>query len=368
MKSETLINSSTLSSSEEIVMGLETGMLNLYDGLSSPFSTDVIQLSPIHANQIAGLAGLCAANYGPSDAFGCRTPEQTLVQKKFGLPTLVGRLDCTINKQGDIVAYELEDSPSGIGITDTIHRAIGQPGIAEQVRLHYTDMTGQLPFVIVSGARNHGNDDPLVVGSNNYFYQRGVQTIPISLNDDQLVIVKAIPGQPNSLEGYRELVERSVCTMESEGDKTYGSRIGLFQRVESEQELLVDDLTGEVASQALKRALGSMALGIKLYLDTNDKARYGKGRSVTLTNLKNSLNGYLEEDGFAYTQKFEPAIRAQNPQGRKNLILRVFTLLKPADINGGEVKVKVIGGCYVARSEVVVHGASNAVSGAVIVE
>ncbi len=49
------------------------------------------------------------------------------------------------------------------------------------------------------------------------------------------------------------------------------------------------------------------------------------------------------------------------------MILRVFTLIEPAAKTGTTVKARAIGGCYVARPELVVHGASNAVGGAVLV-
>lgn len=368
MLKERTLNSSELDPVNGINIGAESGELDLYDGLRSPYTADVVVLTGRHISQIADFARQSVVNYGPNGTNACKEPELTFAQTNFGMPTLIGRVDCSVDAFGNIMPYELEDSPSGIGISDTVHQAIGANGVAQLVREHYESLLGQVPFVIVAGARGHGTDDPLVVGDENYFYEASNQSIPYKLGVDQLVIVKAIPGQPTSLDGYRSLVDRSVCTMESEGDKTYGERIGLHQRVKSADDLHTDLQTGEVRSQVLKRSVGSMAMGIKAYLTPEGRAVYGKGRTVTLANLKSSLANFVAADGHAYVQDFRPAIRSVNPEGRKNMIMRVYTLFEPSSDPSVGSNVRVIGGCYVARSEIVVHGASNAICGAVVVE
>ncbi|MEI9914163.1 MAG: hypothetical protein WDN66_04255 [Candidatus Saccharibacteria bacterium] len=47
------------------------------------------------------------------------------MQVQYGLPTLVTRVDCTVGIDGNILPYEMEDSPSGQGITDVLHKAAG---------------------------------------------------------------------------------------------------------------------------------------------------------------------------------------------------------------------------------------------------
>jgi hypothetical protein len=105
-------------------------------------------------------------------------------------------------------------------------------------------------------------------------------------------------------------------------------------------------------------------MGISLYLHPNDRKKYGKKGIVTASRLANDLATFKKERGGALVQPFAPPIQIDNREGRRNAILRVFTLLES---DGKTITSEVIGGCYVARPELIVHGASNAVAGAVIV-
>jgi hypothetical protein len=365
MAAETIISSTQLQESD-LPLGEEAGSLNLYDGLHTPFSHDIIHLSDKHKEQIRSITLASVNNYGPSNENGQRTPEPTFIQTTHNIPTLIGRLDCSVDPEtGDIIAYELEDSPSGIGITDKLHGAAGNDQFANNVLEHYQAQLGEIPFLIVTGERTHGTDDALVLGEDNYHYEAGSNTLPGRLGEDRLVIVKAIPGVPSSLEGYRHLQERTVCTMESEGDKSYGARIGMFNSVLSTKDLISDPQSSELKSQVLKRALGSMSMGIRIYLDPQDKAIYGKKGTVTQSKLLRSAEEFIAADGLAYTQEFAAPVRITNDQKRGNMILRVFSLIEPG--NGSGPDARVIGGLYVARPELIVHGASNSVAGCVVV-
>jgi hypothetical protein len=163
---------------------------------------------------------------------------------------------------------------------------------------------------------------------------------------------------------YLSLQDRALCTMTTEGDKTYGRRLGLYREITDTEDLLVD---GELPSLALKRSVGSMAMGVSMYLDAPDRSSYGKKGVVTAGRLVRDAQSYIDSDGSAYIQAFHGPLRVDNPEGRSNLIMRVFTLLNPhASVLPG-LDARVIGGCYVARAELLVHGAMNAVAGAVVI-
>lgn len=342
--------SSELLGSSPVQLGNETGKLDIYDGLSTPISNDVIILSHQHAKNIADFARASAAEYG--DAKGNK--EQTLVQRELGVPSLVVRVDATIN-DGSIVAYEMEDSPSGLGITDKIHHAIAGVGIREIVLRHYEDAIGEIPRVIVSAARSHGTDDAVVFGENYIFDKQGT----IHDNDNNPVIVKSIPGHPESHAPYIGLQSRAVAPLATEGDKSYLERTGVLSQAPLEKDLLQDD-KGELASQVVKARQGSMAMGIALYLTSQDRRRFTNKGTVSASKLRHLRGDYEENRGGALVQPFVPPIQIENKEGRKNAILRVFVLL------GREASVRVIGGCYVARPGLIVHGSSDAVSGAVL--
>ena len=174
-------------------------------------------------------------------------PEPTYAQSCFGVPALVSRIDCTI-VNGQIVPYEAEDSPSGIGITDRLHTSIGGVGIKNIVLEHYVHAVGDIPHVVVSGARAHGTDDELVVGSENYTFDTDST---LSVPDDKLVIVKAIPGNKSSAVPYGHLQDRAFAPFFTEGDKAYLERTGVAREVESPDDLLRSE-SGEITSQVAK--------------------------------------------------------------------------------------------------------------------
>lgn len=352
--SERLFSSNDLAANPTS-LGREAGKLHLYGGLETPFSEDIIELSSEHTAQIEAYAARAATNFMPQDM----RPEPTFAQQELGVPALVVRIDCTV-VDGHIVAYEMEDSPSGQGISDRVHRHVGGAGLRSVIRNHYQSAIGTLPHVIVSGARTHGTDDHLVVGDERYAYDTGY-TAP--LPDDALVIVKALPGNHASSAPYVHLQERALAPLTSEGDKTYQERIGDLMAVEGAQDLLRQP-NGDLDSQVLKARIGSMAMGISMYLNPDDRRVYGKKGIVTASRLEKDLDIYKDTRSGALVQPFAGPIRIENPEGRSNAIMRVFTLLERKD---GAIHAKAIGGGYVARPELIVHGASNAVLGAVTV-
>lgn len=341
---------------ETVELGAEDRKIDLYDGLQTPISRDVILLTEEHRAAIEAYAVRAASEYG--DASG--TPEPTLSHATHQVPTLVARVDCTVN-DGNVIPYEMEDSPSGQGITHTIHQNVAGTGIRDLIRSHYQETVGAVPHVIVSGARSHGTDDKLIVGEERYAYDKMLH-IP---DANVPVIVKAIPGQPDSHRPYLHLQDQLVAPLVTEGDKSYAERIGDLTLVTSADELLTDD-TGELHAQVLKARLCSMAMGVSVYLDPDTRKILGKKGTVTASKLKSNLETYIDKGG-ALVQEFAPPIQIQNPEGRSNAILRVFALLS-RNAQSGDIQAQAIGGCYVARPELIVHGASNAVAGAVLVQ
>lgn len=334
-------------------LGAEHSRLDIYDGLDTPVSHDVIVLTEEHVLDIEEYARRSAANYGDNNG----SPEPTLAHSMFGLPSLVVRVDCTINNN-QVVPYEMEDSPSGQGITHVLHKEVTGDDFGAKIRNHYQENLGILPVVVVSEHRSHGTDDAIVLGDSNYvFGQTGV------LPDEVPVIVKAIPGVPESHREYLHLQDRAVAPLKTEGDKNYAVINGDLTPITDAGELLRDS-SEELISQVLKTKLGSMAMGVSIFLDSKDRKIYGKRGIVSGSRLERDVESYSKHSG-ALIQPFAPPIQLDNPEGRNNAILRVFVLLSNED---GDIKARAIGGCYVARSELIVHGASNAVGGIVTIE
>jgi len=332
--------------------GNQSGLLDIYDGLETPVSDDVITLSTKHKKEIEDYAVRAASEY--SDSMGRKEP--THIQDAMGIPSLIVRIDCTVDENDNIVAYELEDSPSGQGITDKVHSHVKGEGIKERLIDHYMSTIGDIPHVLVSGHRSHGTDDNIIVGQERYTFNE----IP---HIDGPVIVKAVPGIEESHAAYLHLQPQAIAPLVTEGDKSYAVSMGDLKEVKSDADLLLC-ADGELASQVAKSRLGSMAMGVSMYLNPIERKKYGKRGTVTATKLGTKIAQYQDRGG-ALLQRFVAPIQLENPEGRSNAIMRVFVLL---DNKNENITAEAIGGCYVARPELIVHGASNAVAGAVLVE
>jgi hypothetical protein len=343
------INSEQLGQ-EEVRFGDQSEELTVYDGLTTPISSDVIVLTDKHARQIADYVELSSREFGDDSA----EKEPTRAQNEYGVPSLVVRVDASV-VDGNIVAYEMEDSPSGQGITDRIQCAMAGKGIRDTLIDHYGNLVGEIPRVIISGARSHGTDDSIIVGDSRYVFDKDFSAKP---QNGQPVIIKAIPGVRTSHDPYVQFQRDAVAPLLTEGDKSYLERSGSLAVVTSENDLLYNE-EGELMSQVLKSRLGSMAMGVSLFLTNNDKRVYTGAGTVTASRLKKTIQMYNEDKGGALVQPFVPPVLFDNPEGRSRAILRVFALL-------GNDKPQVIGGCYVARPGMIVHGATDAVSGAVL--
>lgn len=344
-----IINSEQLGR-QPITFGKQTGELDIYDGLRTPISEDVIELSDRHAQQISDFTVMSARQFG--DQSGDKEP--TRAQIELGIPSLVVRIDATVI-DGEIAPYEMEDSPSGQGITDLLHTAVAGVGIRGLILDHYDEQLGDIPRVIISGQRTHGTDDVIIVGDDRYIFD---QSFEAKADPTDPVIVKTIPGRPSSQDPYLQLQAQAAAPLVTEGDKSYLERIGALLPAQSDDGLL-KDIDGNLVSQVLKSRMGSMAMGVSIYLTNEDKKQFTGAGTVTASKLRSRRQEYQDLRGGALVQPFMPPIGFENPEKRSRAILRIFALLDPEG-------ARVIGGCYVARPGMVVHGASDAISGAVL--
>ncbi|MEI9914162.1 MAG: hypothetical protein WDN66_04250 [Candidatus Saccharibacteria bacterium] len=79
------------------------------------------------------------------------------------------------------------------------------------------------------------------------------------------------------------LQSQAVAPLVTEGDKLYAEKIGLLRSVNSAADLLRDG--DNLSSQVVKARLGSMALGVSIYLSAEDRKRFGKSGTVTASRL-----------------------------------------------------------------------------------
>lgn len=269
-------------------------------------------------------------------AIGAMKREDTLVGSRFNLPTLVARLDCTV-QSGEVIPYELDERPAGIGITANL---LGQDFYATMTD-HYERIIGEVPMVIAD--QNEISDDSLVF-----------QVAGLTDSGDSPCLVRASPVSIAQHPNVSEITARSVSSVLLEGDKTY-STIAEGYRA---QPVTPNETVDPTTSTVIKPRQGSKAVGVHVYLSPKDRATHGKRGIVTAS----KMNKLLSQDIPQVKEPFAPPIVLRDQNGTVgNMILRVFVLVKPQEMP------EVIGGAFVIRRELVVHGASNAIAGGIIV-
>ncbi|MFY9227769.1 MAG: hypothetical protein WAO28_00370 [Candidatus Microsaccharimonas sp.] len=350
-----IINTNTIGS-DRLVFARPAGSLDIFGQRDTPFTDDVIELSSKHKAQIEAFALLAANHYG--DQSGAKEP--THAQTILETPTLIGRVDCTI-VDGDIVPYEFEETPAGQGVSERLHTAIGSNGMKNVILRHYDAMLADIPRFIISGARTYGTDDAMIVGEDKYSFTAGEVS---HAEPDEFVFVRTVTGDSASKDPYLQLQSRAIAPIATEGDKSYLERMGILQPIHSMDDLLRDD-QGDLVSQVVKSRIGSMSRGVSLFLTNNDKRTYGAARAVTGSRLMNDTDKFITTGGGAFVQPFAPPFLLESGGRNVSGILRIFVLQGKI---GEEAVNRAIGGCFVARPGAVIHGAGDAISGAVVVE
>jgi len=322
---------------------LEQNGFSIFGNTQIGTSSQVITLSPEHQQQIEDVAYVCSTQFDPK--------EPTLVQTNYGVPSLFARVDCTVNADG-IEVYETEERPAGLGITDRLLVAAGGPGIAELIKKHCVDYVNEVP-VVLRHPDVKPNDDGDLFEIIELDGDTNISGRPVLVREE-----------PVDMEGYPNLdsiLSSSVATILSKGSKRHTLLIPELKAVVASDETFPDSNT----SMSIKPIQGSKARGVQVYVSPADRIRHGNNGTVTYAKAERTVKASqtgLEADSLLI-ENFKPPIPVEMLNGKiGNMILRVVVLIHP------DRGAQAIGGSYVARKELVVHGATNAINGAVVVE
>lgn len=309
--------------------------------LQAPLSDTVIELSNEHRQQAMSIiaAGLCSLNL--------HAVENSAAKRVIGQASAIARLDCTITSQGKLAGYEVEERPSGLGIVHTItQRFIGESMVKGSLQSHFREtFDGQLPTVLISPNRDYGTDDHLILPTETLGFAEG----------KPLILVRAEPLEVNGAL-LESLVPRSISTIADKGLKLGRIDEGLARLVCEPTDLPTAD-----ESFVIKPARGSKAKGILTYLTPSDIRLYGKAGTSTHTKVRKKLM-ILSNDNKMLCEPFRPPIRVELSAAKgANLLLRLLATVSKETI-------VIIGGTYVARPNIIIHGARDAFSGAILVQ
>ncbi len=325
---------------EKPIISLHPDYLREFGDSYIASSSQIIRLSSDHREQAENIVTRCAESF---------PKEGTLVESTLGVSSILVRLDCTVSDTG-IEVFECEERPAGIGVTDLVLRSAGFEGFAPAIHDHYQDYFGVSP-VVVRHPNAKINDDSVMFDV-------------IEASSDLSIPLKPLiaRGEPSDFSGesYRDrLVEWSVSTVMTKGQKAHTVSIPDLKAKIATQ----DNIPPPEESFTIKPVAGSKARGVFVYLSPPDRKRHGKHGTRTHAKVINTVAE--QPRGSFIIEEFKAPVRVNMPDEKiGNLILRLFALIHPEPPK----RATVIGGSYVARPELVVHGATNAINGPIIVD
>lgn len=263
----------------------------------------------------------------------CFPYESTWVQKNVGLPSILIRLDMVVTPRG-IEVFEVEERPAGFALLASI---------SSRFRLEFRQMIDEweLAFgrkigVVVSTRRRSGEEE-LMQNVLDLRVHRGVP----KEDSGVLYIVRAEPEESD----YHCLQDRSISTLLTKGMKDYGVPLHLWRHVPDD----VAELPWSTGF-ALKPHQGSKMHGTFLYHPSLPPGSVSRTRVESL--VRNKQVEYVQD-------WIEPEHHSFLPKDYF-LVRRIFWGWSPQ-----KAAWKCMGGPWVARSNVRVHGATDAIVGEV---
>lgn len=263
---------------------------------------------------------------------GCFPKEETFASQRLGTPSTIIRFDYVV-KDGVVTVFEIEDRPAGLAVGSTV-----SVNFCTSLASFWKELEENVdrPVGIFVSKQRLGNCDDLLVPSlipNIEVFQEGAQ-IPT----ESLLLVRCNRDELH----LKDLVTRSISTVSEEGWKGYGKDLGLWKTYDGRL-----DFDGPVV---LKPEYGCRSEGVVIF-DPN-KRRSGFD---TLSKLKR-----ITEGATYYEQPFvEPETNSWLLPGYAMIRRLFFTTLNGLDF-------RPIGGCWVARKSVKIHGASDSISGELV--
>ena len=124
---------------------------------------------------------------------------ETYIAKTFAIPSFLVRVDCTLNKKGELFVYEIEDAPAGAAMTSKASPAYKK---------------------LISAARSSWPDFRAFVSPLKRFSD---VTVWLGCADDDYLAGEGLIWsviRPEEADEFDFLIHRSVTPVRNEGDKT----------------------------------------------------------------------------------------------------------------------------------------------------
>ena len=246
--------------------------------------------------------------------------EANWVQNEFNIPSFIVRAEGV--PVGDkFHFFEIEERPAGIGVVSRF-----SPSFADKLE----QLSGSWPDfkVLVSEDRQGSGDD--------YLWRKIVTADQVEASD--LLLIRAEPEESE----YHRFMSRCVSSLVEKGNKIYGEKLGWWKTVYND-----GDLPWE-SPFVIKPCRGSKARGLEIW----DPIKKRKGSST-----RSKIVRTLSETTGMYCQPLVDPIEHQEGM----MIYRIFYGFDPKTCDW-----VCLGGCYNIRPNLRIHGAKDAIFGALV--
>ncbi|MFA5178563.1 MAG: hypothetical protein WC427_03320 [Candidatus Paceibacterota bacterium] len=298
--------------------------------ISERFFTLKWQFEKSSQQEILPRKAVDQANYFLSQWIKVFPKEKTWVQKKYKIPSLIVRFDCVF-RDNLLLVYEIEERPAGIGIAFCLNNDFKKRLCS--LKEKWPDFKS-----VVSFNRKESDD----------FLWIPVIKIEEAKKEDCLLLIRAEPEEKE----FHFFQNRSISSLVNKGDKSYGEKMNFWKPVNCYD---FENLPWK-QSFCLKPKKGSKCRGIQIWSPELKNKRVGVS---TKSQIKKALDYYQE----MYLQEYvSPLIE---PWHGRNLYKthRIYFGYNPII-----KKYECLEGIWLARPNLRIHGASDAVIGPLKIE
>jgi hypothetical protein len=259
--------------------------------------------------------------------------EETMALVKFGIPSVLVRLDCVVTDEG-LGVYEIEERPAGLGIACIVNSEF-------KVRFHSWMKSYDWNLAVVISHRRANHDDGVWTFEFGVPLFNGKSCSP-EVPESHALLVRAEPEE----EEYWFFSPQALFPIRLKGWKGYGLRLDLWEPIPEDPNLLPWD-----KGFALKPLQGSKMRDVFLW-------HHSKGPGVA---TRTKVENMIKSGKVAYVQKWiHPESYHEFIPGYF-LIRRIYFGFLPSSHEW-----VYLGGVWNARPNLRIHGAKDAVFGPVV--
>jgi hypothetical protein len=311
------------------------------------FAPNTIRLSETHQKQIGQYTLTALSCFFEL----CQAREETLAMTTVNQPTALARVDCTLDDDGNIFAYEVEERPSGLGITRLVSDKLSDGNFSTSVLGHLEDTFGTLP--IVKRHPEARSDDEYLFGESQVSPLEFDERTGAVIVANQPQLVRSEPEKVIDAPNAAELSSQAISTVIEKGNKLYRVATGAARIVHGAEELPPKD-----TSFVVKTLQSSKTKGTEIWVTKEDNQALGLGKKNIGVSTWSKIERIAEGNDTVLVEPLIPGVRSKTTDKIGMTAFRVFVTIY-------EDHVQVQDGVYMTRPSHMIHGASDAITGLV---